>query len=249
MVALIIFLVVVSVSILVTRIAAVAFVHTGLSVEAARFQARSAFSGVGFTTAEAESVVDHPVRRKIVHVLMLLGNAGLVTAISTLVLTFVDTPDVGVALRRGGILLAGLGALLVAARSDWADRRLSELIDWALERYTDLRVADYSSLLKLQDVFDVGEVQIREESWLAGKTLDEAKLAQEGVLVLGMERDDSYIGAPQGDHRVQAGDVLVVYGERDRLQLLGERRAGPEGDAAHERGVEEFQKAQGQDRD
>lgn len=47
-------LVVVTRSILVTRIATLALTHTGLSREAASFQARSAFTGVGFTTSEAE---------------------------------------------------------------------------------------------------------------------------------------------------------------------------------------------------
>ena len=48
------------VSLLVTRVAAIALSVTGLSRESARFQARSAFTGVGFTTSEAESVVNHP---------------------------------------------------------------------------------------------------------------------------------------------------------------------------------------------
>ena len=45
------------ISLLVVRIASVALVHTGLGREAARFQARSAFTGAGYTTSEAESVV------------------------------------------------------------------------------------------------------------------------------------------------------------------------------------------------
>ena len=47
---------------LVTRVAARALTLTELSSEAARFQARSAFTGVGFTTSEAEGIVSHPVR-------------------------------------------------------------------------------------------------------------------------------------------------------------------------------------------
>jgi hypothetical protein len=47
------------------RVATSALVMTGMARESARFQARSAFLGVGFTTGEAESVVDHPVRRRI----------------------------------------------------------------------------------------------------------------------------------------------------------------------------------------
>jgi len=67
-------LVVAVISLLITRVATVAFVLTGMSQEAARFQARSALTGTGFTTTESESVVGHPVRRRIVMALMLLGG-------------------------------------------------------------------------------------------------------------------------------------------------------------------------------
>ena len=82
-------LIVLTISLLVTRVAAVAFVHTGLSREAARFQARSAFTGVGFTTSETEEVVNHPVRRRIVAWLMLVGNIGIITVMSSLILSFI----------------------------------------------------------------------------------------------------------------------------------------------------------------
>jgi len=65
MVAIATVLVVVLVSLLITRVATVAFTLTGLSRDVARFQARSALSGTGFTTSEAEAVVGHPVRRRI----------------------------------------------------------------------------------------------------------------------------------------------------------------------------------------
>jgi hypothetical protein len=58
-------LLVVILSVVVIRVATVALVHTGMGREAARFQARSAFTGVGYTTSEAESIVTHPVRRRI----------------------------------------------------------------------------------------------------------------------------------------------------------------------------------------
>lgn len=90
MIAIISLLLVICISILITRIATVALAHTGLSKEAARFQARSAFTGAGFTTHESERVVNHPVRRRIILSLMLLGNAGVVTAVSSSMLTFVN---------------------------------------------------------------------------------------------------------------------------------------------------------------
>jgi len=70
-------LTVLALSLLITRLATVALTHTGMSTQAARFQARSAFTGTGLTTSEAEQVVRHPVRRRIVMTLMVLRSAAL----------------------------------------------------------------------------------------------------------------------------------------------------------------------------
>ena len=113
-----------------------------LTMRTARFQARSAFTGAGFTTAESEKVFGHPLRRRIVMLLMLLGNAGIITAVSSLILTFVG---------RHGILSMGYKIVLLVTMvvvlwavsvSKWVDRRLSHLIERALKRYTRLDVHD-----------------------------------------------------------------------------------------------------------
>lgn len=53
-------LLVIFLSFLIVRAGAVALMITGMEEKKARFQALSAFSGTGFTTREAESVVNHP---------------------------------------------------------------------------------------------------------------------------------------------------------------------------------------------
>ena len=55
MLAIVSLLMIVAISLIVTRTAAVALTYTGLSHQAASFQARSAFTG-----SEAESLVNHP---------------------------------------------------------------------------------------------------------------------------------------------------------------------------------------------
>lgn len=87
MTAIVSLLVILALSIIVTRIATIALAHTGLSRETARFQARSALTGSGFTTKESEKVVAHPVRRKIIFWLMIIGNAGIITVVSSTVLS------------------------------------------------------------------------------------------------------------------------------------------------------------------
>jgi hypothetical protein len=76
MVTLVSVLVVVLLTLLVTRIATVILVSTGISQESARFQARSALSGAGFTTNESETVVAHPLRRRGVFVLGIRHDDG-----------------------------------------------------------------------------------------------------------------------------------------------------------------------------
>src|SRR3954452_3234934 len=136
-------LITIAVSLLITRVGTTALVHTGLSREVARFQARSAFFGVGFTTSEAESVVNHPVRRRIVLWLVLLGNAGIVTVLASVVLS--ASSDKGFTGLRLAILAGGLVLLSLVART----RLLERAIDAALERWTALEGRDYADLLRL----------------------------------------------------------------------------------------------------
>lgn len=241
MTAIISVLVILALSILVTRIGAVALVHTGLSRQAADFQARSAFTGVGFTTSEAENVVNHPVRRRVVATLMLLGNVGIITAISSLILGFVRVEEGAIGgVGRIAFLTAGVAAIILLARSAVIDRWLSGAIRWALDRWTDLRVRDYESLLHLSAEYDVGELEVAEGDWLADRAIGDLRLRQEGVTILGIEKGDGgYIGGPDGETVVEPGDVLLVYGRSRLLRELDERERGDEGDRAHDRAVAE----------
>ncbi|PWE00749.1 hypothetical protein [Marinilabilia rubra] len=110
--SLISFLIIFTLSVLITKIASQALIHTGLSKEVAQFQARSAFTGVGFTTGEAENIVNHPVRRKIVMSLMLIGNVGIISAMASLILTFVNNNlESQENILRLAIILGGLSIL------------------------------------------------------------------------------------------------------------------------------------------
>lgn len=227
-------LVVVALSILVTRVASIALQLSGLSRETARFQARSAFTGVGFTTAESESVTLHPDRRRIVLLLMLLGSAGLASGIAGLMLSFVDTSTTQIAIVRGLVLVGGLLALTALARSSWLERHLARLIEKILRRFTALDTPKAATLLDLDERYNVARFEIDSSSWLAGQTLADASLDDEGVLVLGIVRSDgSYVGSPRGRYTLHPGDTLVLYGPSERLGELRGRLTGTSGERAH----------------
>ncbi len=236
MIVLLTFLLVVLFSIIVVRIGTVALKMTGLSRDVAAFQAQSAFSGVGFTTSESEYVVSHPVRRRIIRILMLLGSAGLTSAMATLVLTFVGTSPQEM-LDRAIWLAIGLAALFFFARSKLIDRGLSWIIERALERFTHIRIYDYEQLLGLSKGYTISMINVKDNSWLAGRKLRELRLNDEGVLVLAIYRkvdgQERFIGAPRGDTIILPGDTLVCYGPEETLMNLSQRLKGPQGDREH----------------
>ena len=211
------------VSLLIARVGTVALTLTGMSRESARFQAQSAFFGVGYTTTEAESVVEHPVRRRIIMAMILAGNAGVITTVGTLLLSFDSSDDTWttVAVLVGGMVV--LGAL---ALSRPVDRVLTRVIRRALGRWTDLDVRDYAGLLELGEGYTVAELEVDEADWIAGRELGELTLRDSGIVVLGIHRRNSaYVGAPEETTTVCPGDVLTVYGLEERVEALDAGRA------------------------
>lgn len=102
---------------------------------------------------------------------------------------------------------------------------------------------DYEALLGVGHGYTVASLKVSRDSWLAGKTLKEARLRQEGVVVLGIYRrtkkgETIYLGAPGPDTVIREGDELVVYGHEETIANLSERLKGVKGDLDHIKMVE-----------
>ncbi len=240
MAAILTVLIVIMLSLIVTRAATIALTATGLSRESARFQSRSAFTGAGFTTSESESVVGHPVRRRIIMWLMLAGNAGIIAVLASVVITAVEANDELNVLVRVAAILVGIGVLWLAFQSRWVDRRITTMTMAALRRWTDLDAHDYATLLHVGGEYVVTELGVEAGDWLADRSLGDLSLRSEGVIVLGVERiDGTYFGVPNAETAVRPRDVLILYSRRGTLAELGVRRRGGEGEAAHRAAVRE----------
>lgn len=229
-------------SIMITKFATAMLANTGLSRQTASFQARSAFTGCGFTTVESEKITRHPIRRKIIFNLMLMGNAGIVTVIASVLLTFVNQSEkslpwyYNVAIILGGVIL--LWILLSHHRIDeW----LTKVIDKMLGRYSKIYNKDFSSLYTFSDDFHIAEMEVQEGSWLAEKVLGDTALRSEGISILGIERtDSSYLGVPSADTVVHTKDIIILYGREEVIKNLDKRKANKAGDAAHDKAVKAY---------
>ncbi len=235
-------LVALTLSLIVTRVAAMALMFTGLSREAAKFQARSAFTGCGYTTEESEQTVNHPVRRRIIMMLMLIGNIGLATVGATVMVSFMSTTSASYQqqLILMSLLVVGLVVLWIVFSSRWVERHMNRVIAWALKKFTDLDVRDYVALLELSRGYAITEMLVDRGDWLADKGLSSLRLSDEGILVLSIRtRDSKFHGTPRGEDIIRAGDTLILYGDIEDIEKLDRRRAGYSGDKEHSEAVEE----------
>lgn len=225
MIAAITLFLVVSISALITKISTILLVHTGLSTESAKFQSRSAYTGVGFSTSESEKIMDHPVRRRIIFNLMIIGNAGIVTVMSSLILTFVLPETLASKLYGLTIVVVGMIVIWFAVNSKWIDKVLSVVINKLLKRYTDIEVQDFAAILHLKDDFKISEKLIDKEDWMANKNLKDLNLRHEGITVLGIDRKgNDYFGSPIGSAIILPDDVVTVYGKSEVIINIFKRK-------------------------
>ena len=242
MIAVITLLLAMGMTLVITRFATVALTLTGMSRQSAQFQARSALTGCGFTTAESEAIMKHPIRRRIILTLMLLGNAGIVTVIATLMASLSNSSGGWLIWTRNiGIVAGGVTVLLFIANSQWIDRQMSPFIEWALKRFGRVQACDYASLFRFANGYSISEMLVEEDDWLANRTLIELNLPAEGVMVLGIQRSEGYVGAPTGKSELRPGDTLILYGMIDRIDELDARKADRDGAAARRAAVLEQQ--------
>lgn len=212
-------LLVIMVSFLIVRAASIALMMTGMDAKRARFQALSAFSGTGFTTKEAENIVNHPQRRKIVTWLMIIGNAGIVAVIVTGTTTLAATRG---SMMPINIVLLVVGILLVykIATNRGFIRKWEHYVEDRLVKSHAFEEGTTEDLLRLIEGYGLVRAIVTEHSPFADHSLAEAEFSQKNLLILGIERGKEWIPVPSAQEIIRVGDRLVTYGRLDLLRTM-----------------------------
>ncbi|MEM6464647.1 MAG: hypothetical protein AAF724_22330 [Pseudomonadota bacterium] len=199
-------------SVSVVRIAAVALRLTGLPENVARFQCVSALTGTGFTTHEAEMIVNYPIRRRIAIGLMVLGNLGLISIASTFIVAFVRTgPDTQHILFQATIILAAIAVTFIVLTNKTLDRGMCAMIGHVLLRTTSLEDSGYHRILQLGS-----ELSIAEHEFMGTGTKMLNELNLKGQNLLAIRRAGSLTTeTPQDDAQISPGDTLILCGTED----------------------------------
>jgi hypothetical protein len=193
----------------------IALEATGMERSKARFQALSAFSGTGFTTQEAESIVNHPQRRRVAICLIFLGNAGIIAFLILLVL-YIRAGMVWPSLILFAIIGGGLLILIFALWSGLVDKLTNAVL--ALIRKSG--VVPVLLILQREGDYAVARLRVTEGTPLAGRSVKDAGFAKRDIVVLALTQDKRVLSIPTMKERLQPGDHVLCYGKLSAIKAL-----------------------------
>jgi len=212
--------VILSFSVLAIRVASVALRITGLPEHSARFQALSAFTGTGFTTSEAESIVNYPIRRRVVSILMIVGNLGLASVFATVVVSFVQADgEPGAVFSQVLWIIVGLGLIWFLMLNATADRLLCSLLSRVLESFTFLGSRAFHRLAQLDSGLSVCEHKIPSR-WLVHPAELQVLIDQQMLQILGSRSLEG--GRFTMGKEVQPNSTLLLMGADDAHETLAD---------------------------
>lgn len=206
-------------SLLIVRAGAIALMMTGMDQKRARFQALSLFSGTGFTTREAEAIVNYPQRRQIATWLMILGNAGMVTVIVTATSSLVTSQGYQLPISIF-ILTAGIYIIYRLTSRTGLARKWERFIQGKFIMSQAFKGSTTEDLLHLVEGYGLVRATITQDSSLISHSSIEINTAGHPFLVVGIERNKKWISLPKSREIIKEGDKLVVYGELNVLKEL-----------------------------
>ena len=215
-------LVIILMLLIIVEILAIALKITGLDMKKARFQVISIITNTGFTTRESELITQHPTRRSIAQILMLISYVGTATLIS-LFISIVNMISQGEKLNYlSASVVIVLILILFLSRNKWILIKMEKFIEKQLLRQMEhnKKYKTVEEVLRLNDEYGVAEFVIEENCRLVGLPLEKAGLKQKYIQVLNIDRGSHLIHFPNSSFVFQQGDKVVVYGQLDSIKEL-----------------------------
>ncbi len=204
-------------SYLVVRAGAIALMMSGMEQSKARFQALSAFTRTGFTTKEAELVINHPQRRRIITWLIIAGNAGLVAVIVTATSSITTSTGYNLPITIAALIGGVLVLYIYLSHSSFA-RWWDSFIEKRFVKSHVLEEAATEDLLHFIEGYGLVKLIVTEDSIFIGHSLHDVNTADNEFFVLGIERGKEWISLPRARDVINGGDKLVIYGNLNTLK-------------------------------
>jgi hypothetical protein len=146
-----------------------------------------------------------------------MGNAGIVTVIVTATSSF--TTSAGYQLPLNIIvLILGIFFIYKLASSRGFGRKWENYIEKRLIKSPSFEESSTEDLLRFMEGYGLVKKIVPEESSMIGQSIAKLELNKKGILVLGIERENSWIPTPKAGEILKGYDRLIVYGPLEALK-------------------------------
>lgn len=206
---------------ILVRIASTIMRLTGLPDNVARFQSLSAMTGTGFTTRESELIVNYPIRRRVLMTLMIIGNIGLVSVVSTFVVAFSEIgPERASVVQQVFWFTAALAVNFLVIVNPVVDGLLCRFLSWVLVRTTNLGKRRFVRLLSLEDDMTIAEHHLRlRHSIMIGDLIPE-HIDLSVIMIRGAEtKHPSHLG---DEMEIEPFETAICFGKEDMHRSFAE---------------------------
>ena len=214
-------MVIFTISTILVRIASTIMRLTGLPDNVARFQSLSAMTGTGFTTRESELIVNYPIRRRVLMTLMIIGNIGLVSVVSTFVVAFSEIgPERASVVQQVFWFTAALAVNFLVIVNPVVDGLLCRFLSWVLVRTTNLGKRRFVRLLSLEDDMTIAEHHLRlRHSNMIGDLIPE-HIDLSVIMIRGAEtKHPSHLG---DEMEIEPFETAICFGKEDMHRSFAE---------------------------
>ena len=214
-------MVIFTISTILVRIASTIMRLTGLPDNVARFQSLSAMTGTGFTTRESKLIVNYPIRRRVLMTLMIIGNIGLVSVVSTFVVAFSEIgPERASVVQQVFWFTAALAVNFLVIVNPVVDGLLCRFLSWVLVRTTNLGKRRFVRLLSLEDDMTIAEHHLRlRHSIMIGDLIPE-HIDLSVIMIRGAEtKHPSHLG---DEMEIEPFETAICFGKEDMHRSFAE---------------------------
>lgn len=203
---------------LITEVVSIILKTTGLDIKKARFQVISIITHTGFTTKESELITQHPLRRKIAMLLMIISYVAQISLISVLLNVLLYT--------RSGVSLLVIFLFIVFVFAMFWSNFLFPRIEHLLENIITSKMIKNKNkkrvydVLKLNEEYGIGEIVVNPESILHNISLEKSGLKERFIQVLTIDKGDYRVPFPNANYIFEEGDNVTVYGRIESIISL-----------------------------
>jgi hypothetical protein len=203
-------------TIVAAEFATIVFHLTGLDRKTSLFQAISALTGTGFTTKQSETIMAHPLRRKVIITLMLIGRGGGIIVIASLI------SKVGkdlLSVQVLSIFLIFIIAIYILRKLNIA-QLFSKLIEKGIIKIKLVEKSSFDQILELAKNYGIAEIYVTQDTRWVDKRIQDLDFRKNDILIIAIKREEKILPTPKASTRLENNDILTCYGKLSSMKQL-----------------------------